>query len=484
MLRLFRFADFFSRKSLDNSAERIERALFDRTRRLTAGVHVDEDFEAISGSLVVGRGRGKSLRILFCDSVRRPIPSVIRSNCREVTTGKVSGVDYRSCIAELADIQAVVVEELKLKASKYVDRILAVSVTDPGMWQKDFDGHVVYSSLCDATRLAERTGISVIDAWPDRDIAVGGLGYPLDPICLWLLQADRDRRIARKANVAISIGQQTKGYLLPPSDGLDSEVPSLRQFRTEGMALIEGLLELSGIEAHGPNGFSHARQLLVSGVHSKELLSRWNQLERGEERTEAMLQLTSTPLSVKLSIEHLLCTAMKWIGDELQSAIQQSFQDLKQDWAEKRSELKKEIDASRRSKTSGLEVLNAFDRSLPDFQAPGSIMIEAPSLVSDALVSVLQNRFSQTHVACSWREFLLEDAESISNIEVDGPSLKAAMLGLLHVDQMPANVPSLTGADQQRILGRLTPGRPNSWRNLLREMADHEPSAMKLRDAV
>ena len=134
MPRLFRFADFFSRKPLDNSAERIERALFDRTRRLIAGVNVEKDFESITGSLVVARGRGKSLRVLFCDSVSRPIPEIIRSNCHELAEGNFSNVEYRSCISELADLQAIVVEELKQKASKYVDRILAVSVTDPGLW--------------------------------------------------------------------------------------------------------------------------------------------------------------------------------------------------------------------------------------------------------------------------------------------------------------------------------------------------------------
>jgi hypothetical protein len=481
MLRLFRFADFFSRKPLDNSAERIERALFDRTRRLIAGVHVNQAFEAITGSLVVARGRGKSLRVLFCDSVRRPIPDVIRANFRELRDARSCGVEYRSCIGELADLQAVVVEELKLKASKYVDRILAISVSDSGMWQKDFEGETIYTGLCDATRLAERTGISVIDSWPDRDIAVGGKGYPLDPICLWLLQADRDRRIARKANISISVGEHAEGYLLPPSDGLDSEVPLLRCFRTEGMALIDGLLKLSAIDLQDATS---TKQLLVSGVHSKELLSRWKQLENEEDRTSVMLELAMSPSGASLSTEHLLCTAMKWVSDELQSHVEESMKELKRDWEARRLELKRNLESSRRSTASGLEALGAFDRSSPDFEAPGNIMVEAPRLVSDTLVSRLQNRFLKTHVSCSWGEFLLRDTKDASNVEVDGPSLKAAMLGLLHIDQMPANIPSLTGADQQRILGRLTPGRPNSWRNLLREMADYEPSAMKLRDAV
>jgi hypothetical protein len=42
----------------------------------------------------------------------------------------------------------------------------------------------------------------------------------------------------------------------------------------------------------------------------------------------------------------------------------------------------------------------------------------------------------------------------------------------------------LTGANSQRILGRLTIGRASNWRQLLRAMADYQPAAMKLKDAV
>ena len=466
---------------MDNSAERIERALFDRTRRLVAGLHVDDRFESISGSLVVARGRGKSLRVLYCDSIVRPIPEVIRSHALELTRGSYSGADFRSCIGELADFQSAVVEELKLKARKYVDRILAVSVTDPGLWHKEIDGALSYSSLCDSTRLAERTGITVIDAWPDRDIAVGGNGGPLDPICLWLLLADRHRKIARKANVVLRVGNEASGYLLPPSDGLDAEVPSMQPLRTEGLELIEGLLSLSSNESVTSG---RVRQLLVSGVHSKELMSAWKQIDGRESRTSAMLELARSPAGEKLSTEQLLCTAMKWISGDLQKLIQDALQQLKTDWADRRRELKAQIESSKHSKHSRSSVLDAFDRSLPDFENPGSIMVEASTSISDALVSRLQNLFSETQVSGSWREFLMEDPTGVSGVEVDGASLVAAILGLLHIDQMPANIPSLTGAHQQRILGRLTPGRPNSWRNLLREMADYEPSAMKLRDAV
>ena len=35
-----------------------------------------------------------------------------------------------------------------------------------------------------------------------------------------------------------------------------------------------------------------------------------------------------------------------------------------------------------------------------------------------------------------------------------------------------------------RTLGNLVPGRPANWRKLVMEMADFQPPAMKLKDAV
>jgi anhydro-N-acetylmuramic acid kinase len=60
----------------------------------------------------------------------------------------------------------------------------------------------------------------------------------------------------------------------------------------------------------------------------------------------------------------------------------------------------------------------------------------------------------------------------------------AAILALLHVDQVPANRPEITGADTARVLGRLTPGSPQNWQRLLAEMATCRPAARCLRSAL
>ena len=63
-------------------------------------------------------------------------------------------------------------------------------------------------------------------------------------------------------------------------------------------------------------------------------------------------------------------------------------------------------------------------------------------------------------------------------------SMSVAMMGLMHIDQMPGSLPWLTGCEYPRILGRLTPGRPSNWRQVIMDMADYHPPAMKLREAV
>ena len=63
-------------------------------------------------------------------------------------------------------------------------------------------------------------------------------------------------------------------------------------------------------------------------------------------------------------------------------------------------------------------------------------------------------------------------------------AIVSAFFGIMFADQMAGNLPHLTGAMSQRILGRITPGLPVIWRNLLQNMNDATAPIMKLRDAV
>jgi anhydro-N-acetylmuramic acid kinase len=64
------------------------------------------------------------------------------------------------------------------------------------------------------------------------------------------------------------------------------------------------------------------------------------------------------------------------------------------------------------------------------------------------------------------------------------PAACAALLAMLHLDQVPANLPLLTGATAPRVLGRLTPGNAHAWNRLLRDLAFARPLITPLRAAV
>ena len=77
-----------------------------------------------------------------------------------------------------------------------------------------------------------------------------------------------------------------------------------------------------------------------------------------------------------------------------------------------------------------------------------------------------------------------ERLDAVIGKTINLEALVAAILGMFHIDQLPGNLPRLTGATSQRILGRLTPGRPSNWRQLIRAMAQYHPAPMKLKDAI
>ena len=75
----------------------------------------------------------------------------------------------------------------------------------------------------------------------------------------------------------------------------------------------------------------------------------------------------------------------------------------------------------------------------------------------------------------------------IADLGIDSEALEPAciaILALFHVDQVPANRPEITGAEVARVLGRLTPGSPQSWQRLLAHMGASRPEVRPLRSAL
>ena len=465
----------WSRQRPEDPQGKIDRALYDRSHRLMAGLSIDHRFRRVHGALAVTVGHGKYLRLRHVIELSKDIPRPVAEACQSFVKGLSSeAVELASLRVDIASLQANVVEQIKREAGKYVDRVMAVAVSDPGIWAEDFDGKETYTGLTDATRLAELSGVTVIDDFSARDLAVGGRGAPLEPIPLWLLLADRNGKVASQNRAVICAGGSQRdcgGYLLPASDGLDAELPSVQRFSAFGFSFLGRLGQLAcevrrpvpdldKLYAEGKSDESLLQMLVaVLDVHQRNggQIGPAEIEQCGQDQISAN-QICANQISekqpAKLSVDERLLSVVK-------SYLAQHPQRL-----------------ASAVRTSVVAVVDATIQQMQRLTL-ASDLTEIWVAAQPSFEASIINRFGQK----------LHGIE-VNSIAKHGftadslPALTTAILGLLHVDQMPANVPWLTGADGQRILGRLTPGRPSNWRQLVRAMADFQPPAMKLRDAV
>ena len=345
-----------SESGSESGPDLIHRSLENRQHRLCAGISVDEKFQNVHGCLAVLKGRGRFSQLKYATGASIELSASLQKGCEEISgSQRPNTFDLQFLLRDLADAQALVIEQLKQDAGKYVDRVLAISVADPGLWFTDFDGKPLYLPMCDPTTIAESTGIAVIDALPQRDLAVGGTGRPLAALPLWMILADRNPKVADNDCVLVDLTRQTpETFWLPASDGLDAEVP-----------------------------------------------------------------------------------AIKW---------QVADADLTND-----------------------QVVRRARQTHP--QARLFVHFDESQRVGEGWVSV-------------GTDFKFERLDAVIGKSINLEALVAAILGMFHIDQLPGNLPRMTGATSQRILGRLTPGRPSNWRQLIRAMAQYHPAPMKLKDAI
>jgi hypothetical protein len=489
---VFPFRKIWDPEVLEDAGGRIDRALTSRTKRLMIGLNVNGDFDSVDGALVVSEGHGKFMRIEFAVCVSESISESIRKTLRSlVSEPKPLQIELKQLSADLAEIQAATVDRLLQKAGKYVNRVLGVAVSDPGLWLKDFDGSATYTSLCDPNRLAELSGVTIIDGFPAQDVIVGGQGKPLSGLPAWLLMSDRDRRVATDVNAAFLIGDQFEGYLLPPSDGLDVSIPSIEPVHSLGMKFFDLLIRR--LTTHPPT-LREIDALLVAGAHHPGLLGRWEnriesaQLDQANSNGASYVDFTQADLLNEMaaqavecsqqgiSIGDIFCTTLELIVNSCKAQTSAGLMELQQQYEIEQERIAKKLltlNAKRRS--------NAAVHRKPDFSKLSKLVVAAKPEFERAFLTRFQNAFPDTEIGLP-DQFVSTESESATDLKLD--AVLTAILGLMHVDQMPGNLPELTGCEQQRILGRLTPGRPHQWRQLLREMADFQPPVMKLKDAV
>lgn len=409
-------------------------------RRLLIGLHVGTGCEEVSGALLAVSGRGLSAQFDPIESASQTTSGELRASFESLQQdGKNQLGESLQLATALADVQFTVVRRLLSSAAIPASDVLVLGVHDPGLWRYPREGPVGYASLCDAAYLAERSGMNVVDAYPARDLTGGGLGGPVTAIPQWLLLRESTR-----TRLLLNIGRTVRLTYLPAGESVH-DIHSLVSFDVgPGTFLLD---KLSARLSAGRMQFDPGGRLAVQGKKIPELIDhwladpyfqesppRWHPL--GVRSEYALDETVRMAAEAGWSIRDLLCTATHFIADCIEREIREQ---------------------------------------LPPEPALDEVFITGGGQGNGMLLGEISLRLPGIPLHKT-----AEIGMPMGRLE----AATAAVLATLHIDMVPANHPVITGTQSPRVLGRLTPGSPGAWRQLIGHLHSAAPTHTSLRNAV
>jgi len=413
--------------------------------RWTIGILVSSDCRRLSATLVGAHGHGLQIEAEVAEGLIVEVPREtaglwtqrVESGSSLTVPESIEAVG--AVRAELAQTQASAVDALLAQAGMAPARIVAIGVHDPGLWSSGKATHESYFGLCDPARLAEATGVNVIDAFPARDVAAGGQGGPLTAIAEWVLFGH-----PRQNRILLDLGRTTRlSYLgaRRPNTG----APRVLSFEVgPGTRLLDLLAQRF---SNGEHEFDPGGRLAVQGQRLAPLLDHWlsdpyfrrsipRWHPRGVRPERFLLDALQMAVEAGWSVRDLLCTATHFVAESVAMAIR---------------------------------------RDLPGDAAVDQLVLTGGGQQNGMLLRELAR--------------LLPNVPMVRAMElgIDGEAVGPACVGilaLLHLDQVPGNPSEVTGAEVARVLGRLTPGSPQSWQRLIATLSGSQPTVRPLRSAI
>ena len=409
-------------------------------RRWCVGVVVSSKGSRLEAVLVSATGQGLDLRAETAGRKTAQACAEIASMFGQLSAaGQAPSTSITALRAQLADAQADLVNELLAETGVAPNRVLAVGIQDPGLWHSQATGAGGYLGLCDGARLAESTGLNVIDAFADRDLALGGLGGPVTAVAQWLLLRAPDRN-----RVLLDLGRSVRMSYFPAAREPNAQARILAFDVGPGMRLLDLLTHrLTG----GQHRFDPGGRLAVQGRQIGELVDHWladpyfeRPLPRwhphGVRPERFLTESLQMAVQRHWSIQDLLCSATHFIAETVSRAIR---------------------------------------RRLPDDAKVGQMVLTGGGQHNGMLLREIASRLPEIPMV------------RIGELGIDSGALDAAavaVLALMFLDQVPANPTAVTGAEPPRVLGRITSGSPQNWQRLLQELTGIQPVVRPLRSAI
>lgn len=404
--------------------------------RFVGGLDVTVHPPEIRGVVLKANGRGLEVRPSLHSYAVEEIPRSTASLLEDVVLdGQARPARMAQLGAELSELEAVVVQRLLNQHPGSRTSLLGFGVQDPGVWTIDPMGRSSYMGLCDAARLAETSGVNVIDCFPARDIAQRGHGRPLEAMPYWFLLGAE----SQISTLVVDISSRTTLTWLPPRQPAEIGYAQLSAENLPGFALIEKL-ERATSRRLGPT--FRTADLHDDASIDSSLLDRW----MADSQRKVRLHWRPEDDEIGWLLDQVAPGAL---GDAAWSRriVRTARAFLVCSIAERAEQFSISEGAQRLLLSqNALELSTPMKEWLPDWE------------------------IAPLREASLGEEWLAAGS--------------AATLALLHLDQIPANLPELTGASAPRILGRLTPGSPGAWRRLLLDMTIANPATLPLRRAV
>jgi anhydro-N-acetylmuramic acid kinase len=411
-------------------------------QRRWAGVYVTSGCRRMAAAVVATRGNSHVAQPEIIAHRELDLPAEIGTLHTQLQSADTHppSAELGVLRSQLAEHSAALVREVLADARAGPTDVLAIGVHDPGLWNVDKSAIRSCLSLCDAARLASATGMNVVDAFAQRDLAEAGHGGPVLAMPTWSLLHD-----PQATRVLVDLGRSIRLVYLPPAIHGVSGVQDVLAFDSgPGMHLID---RLTSQFSEGRNQYDPGGRLAVQGCKIPSLIEhwledryfkipppRWHPL--GVECEEALQATVRMAVDSNWSIRDLLCTGTHFIAESIRRAI---------------------------------------DSFIPKMPAIDELILTGGGQLNGLLLREIATRFPDVQL------------RPLRDLGVADNALDAASVALLaqfYVDQLPATSPNISGVQTPRILGRLTPGDPVIWQRLIREMAAEQPAMMSLRNAV
>lgn len=407
--------------------------------RWVVGIVTSSECRRLEMVLLSCVGRGLEIQTTIHASKRVQIPDETGSLFRQLgATGTNVSESLGRLRCELAEFQAESVIEFCQESGVSPNQVLVAAVLDPGYWC-GVGTSIQYLEVSDPARLAERTGMNVIDAFPSRDLAQHGQGGPITAIAEWMLL--RDRHATR---LLVDLGATTRMTLLP-AQTVRGAASCILSFEVgPGMRLLDQLAQQLTM---GEHQFDPGGSLAVQGQKVQSLLEHWladpifeRPLPRWQPhgvRIERFLNdAVRMAIEADWSVRDLLCTATHLIAES---------------------------------------VADTLERRLPEDLPVKQIILTGGGRANGMLLRELTARLP---------EISMDSIEAFGMPEFGSDAAAVALLGLFYLDQTPGNTTAITKTDIPRVLGRLTPGSPQAWQRLIQQLTGESATVRPLRAAV